>query len=128
MIRIEKNTRLGREEILRRASEYFGENGVGLSETCRNRCTIAFEGAGGYLSATIIEKDAERLVEDAAELGGEDEGVVFAGADVSNWHAMTTMPTEEEEDQVNGRILVPTWEEEDHVFHCFHNHENGTFK
>ena len=63
MIRIEKNTRLGREEILRRASEYFGENGVGLSETCRNRCTIAFEGAGGYLSATIIEKDAERLVE-----------------------------------------------------------------
>ena len=63
MIRIAKNTRLAREEIIHRAAEYFGENGVGLSETCRTRCTISFEGTGGYLSATIIEKEAERLVE-----------------------------------------------------------------
>ena len=63
MIRISKHTRLGREEIFNNASEYFGESGTGLTEAYRNRCTISFEGTGGYLSVNINEEDADRSVE-----------------------------------------------------------------
>ena len=47
MLHIAKKSRLVREEIIDRASKYFGENGVGFAETGRNLCCISFEGTGG---------------------------------------------------------------------------------
>jgi hypothetical protein len=63
MIRISKKTRLGREEIFKNASEYFGKNGTRLTETRKNHCNISFEGTGGYLSVTVNEEEGFRTVD-----------------------------------------------------------------
>ena len=57
MLHITKKTRLNRENIIEKASNYFGENGEGLTETGRNLCCISFEGIGGYISASIADDE-----------------------------------------------------------------------
>jgi hypothetical protein len=63
MLHIAKKTRLNREEIINRASKYFGKNGEGLTETCRNLCSISFEGIGGYLSTSVTDESRFRMVD-----------------------------------------------------------------
>ena len=63
MIRIAKQTRLKREEIIARAVEFFGEKGEQLEEKDRNRCCVYFEGGGGYVSISIVEESHKRTLE-----------------------------------------------------------------
>jgi hypothetical protein len=46
MIRISKKSRLKPDEILGKASRYFGKGGEGLDETERGPCCVSFSGAG----------------------------------------------------------------------------------
>ena len=63
MIKIAKQTRLASEEVMVRASKFFGQGGEGLEETERNPCCISFEGGGGYVSISIYDEEKHRMVE-----------------------------------------------------------------
>lgn len=63
MLRIAKQSRLSPEEIIDRASKYFGNGGEQLEEKERNRCCISFEGSGGYVSISIVEETKNRTVD-----------------------------------------------------------------
>ena len=63
MIRIAKQTRLKSEDIIDKASRFFGEGGEELEEKERNRCCISFEGAGGYVAVTVVDEDKHRVID-----------------------------------------------------------------
>ena len=63
MIRIANQTGLASEEVLERASKFFGKGGEGLEEKERNPCCISFEGGGGYVSISIYDEEKHRTVE-----------------------------------------------------------------
>jgi len=63
MIKITKQTKLAPEEVIDRASKFFGKGGEGLEEKERNPCCLSFEGAGGYVSISIYEEEKHRMVE-----------------------------------------------------------------
>jgi hypothetical protein len=63
MIRISKKSRLNPDEILAKASRYFGKGGEGLDETERGSCCISFSGVGGYVTVTVSEKTDQREVD-----------------------------------------------------------------
>ena len=63
MIRVAKQTRLSPEEIIERASKYFGKGGQELTETQRNLCCISFEGVGGYVAVSVTDEDKHRTVD-----------------------------------------------------------------
>jgi hypothetical protein len=63
MLRISKESKLSPEEIIGKASRYFGKGGEGLDETERGSCCISFSGAGGFLTVTVCEKDHKREVD-----------------------------------------------------------------
>ena len=63
MLRISKKSKLNPEEILAKASSYFGKGGEGLDETERGSCCISFSGAGGYVTVTVSEKTNQREVD-----------------------------------------------------------------
>ena len=56
MLRISKQSRLNTEEILAKATRYFGKGGEGLDETERGGCCISFSGVGGYVTVTVCEQ------------------------------------------------------------------------
>jgi len=63
MIRMAKQTRLKREEIIARAVEFFGEKGEHLEEKHRNPCSVCFEGGGGYVLISIVEESHKRTLD-----------------------------------------------------------------
>jgi len=63
MIHITKETTLPVDDVLRRASDFFGSQGLGLQEKERNSCCIAFDGGGGYVSITVAEAAGKRDVD-----------------------------------------------------------------
>ena len=63
MIKIAKQTRLTPEQVIDRASKFFGKDGEGLEEKERNPCCISFEGGGGYVSISINEEEKNRMVD-----------------------------------------------------------------
>jgi hypothetical protein len=63
MIRIAKNTRLTPEEIIEKASGFFGSAGEGLEEKERGMSCISFEGAGGYVTVSVADQDGRRMVD-----------------------------------------------------------------
>ena len=63
MIKIAKQTKLASEEVIDRASKFFGRDGEGLEEKERNPCCISFEGGGGYVSIAIDDAEKHRMVE-----------------------------------------------------------------
>jgi len=63
MIKITKQTKFAPEELIDRASKFFGKGGEGLEEKERNPCCLSFEGAGGYVSISIYEEEKHRMVE-----------------------------------------------------------------
>ena len=63
MIRISKKSRLNPDEILAKASRYFGKGGEGLDETESGSCCISFSGVGGYVTVTVCDKGNEREVD-----------------------------------------------------------------
>lgn len=63
MIRISKTLRLSPEEIITRASQFFGKGGEGLLEMERGACCISFSGAGGHVTVLVSELDNHRTVD-----------------------------------------------------------------
>lgn len=63
MLRISKQSRLKRDEIIAKASRYFGKGGEGLDETERGFSCISFSGAGGYVTVTVCEGAGQREVD-----------------------------------------------------------------
>ena len=63
MLRISKPSRLNKDEILAKASGYFGKGGEGLDETERGGCCISFSGIGGYVTVTVCEQNSQREVD-----------------------------------------------------------------
>ena len=63
MIHITKETTLPVDDVLERASNFFGSQGLGLEEKDRNSCCIAFDGGGGYVSITVAEAGDKRDVD-----------------------------------------------------------------
>jgi hypothetical protein len=63
MIRISKQSRLNTDEIIAKASGYFGKGGEGLDETERGGCCISFSGVGGYVTVTVCEQTNQREVD-----------------------------------------------------------------
>ena len=63
MLRISKKSRLNTDEILGKASRYFGKGGEGLDEMERGPCCISFSGVGGYVTVTVSEQDDQREVD-----------------------------------------------------------------
>jgi hypothetical protein len=63
MLKIAKQTGLVPEEIIDRASKFFGKGGEGLEEKERNPCCISFEGVGGYVSILIDDEEKHRMVD-----------------------------------------------------------------
>ena len=63
MISISKKTSHPTDEVMRRASDFFGSKGLGLEGTDRNACCIIFEGGGGYVSVTVVEGEDKRDVD-----------------------------------------------------------------
>jgi hypothetical protein len=63
MIRISKKSGLNTDEIIAKASRYFGKGGEGLDETESGPCCISFSGAGGFVTVTVYEKANEREVD-----------------------------------------------------------------
>lgn len=63
MIRVAKQTALSPEEIITRASNYFGKGGQELTETQRNLCCISFEGVGGYVAVSVVDEGKRRMVD-----------------------------------------------------------------
>jgi hypothetical protein len=48
-------TKKSAEEIIQKAVDFFGKDGVGLEVTARSRCCAQFEGGGGYVSVAVGE-------------------------------------------------------------------------
>ena len=63
MIHITKETTHSADEVVRRASDFFGSQGLGLEEKEHNVCCITFEGGGGYVSVTVVEAEGKRDVD-----------------------------------------------------------------
>jgi hypothetical protein len=60
-------TKLSTSAVLDRASEYFGEGGLGLTETLRDSCCISLEGGGGQVTVTVTEGDKTSVDVEARE-------------------------------------------------------------
>jgi len=63
MLHITKDTALSADNIVKRASDFFGGKGLGLEEKKRNSCCITFEGGGGYVSINVVEAGSKRGVD-----------------------------------------------------------------
>jgi len=63
MLHITKGTALSSEDVVKRASDFFGSKGLGLEEKERNSCCITFEGGGGYVSVTVGKAGNKRDVD-----------------------------------------------------------------
>ena len=63
MIRIAKQSRLRPEDIIEKASKFFGLDGEGLEEKERNPCCISFEGGGGYVAVSVVDEDKHRVID-----------------------------------------------------------------
>ena len=50
-------TGLSTSQVLDRASEYFGEGGLGLVVKSRDDCCISLEGGGGHVTVTVTGGD-----------------------------------------------------------------------
>jgi hypothetical protein len=59
MARYSVETRVSPEEVIRFATVYFGEGGLGLEVASENSCCASFEGGGGHVLVTAVG-DGER--------------------------------------------------------------------
>jgi hypothetical protein len=55
MARYGVQTKRSAEEIIQKAVDFFGEEGLGLEVVDRSRCSARFEGGGGDVSVTVSE-------------------------------------------------------------------------
>jgi len=63
MIRIAKTSRMTPDEIIRRASMFFGKGGEGLEQTSLQDCCVSFAGGGGHVSVFVTDEKTHRTVD-----------------------------------------------------------------
>lgn len=63
MIRLARKTQLQPKEVMARAVKFFGNEGEQLEEKERTPCCISFEGSGGYVTISVVEKSKSRSVD-----------------------------------------------------------------
>jgi hypothetical protein len=63
MARYSLETKKSAEEVIRKAVDYFGEEGLGLSVANEDPCCVTFEGGGGHVSVTVSQGEARTAVE-----------------------------------------------------------------
>ena len=63
MLRIAKQTQLSPDEVISRASRFFGKGGQELEEKERNPCCISFGGSAGYVSISIANEEKRKIIE-----------------------------------------------------------------
>jgi len=62
MLNLERKTKLPEEEVKQRLRRFFGKEGLGLELKEETPQCLTFEGAGGYVTATLCpEKGKTRL-------------------------------------------------------------------
>jgi len=62
MLRIENKTKLGQEEVIKRAVKFFhGDNGLEVKE--QSDCLVTFEGGGGGVSVSTCVEGEKTAVE-----------------------------------------------------------------
>jgi hypothetical protein len=54
-------TRLSTSQVLAKAEEYFGPDGLGLEVSSRDNCCISLSGGGGHVTVTVTEGDNTSL-------------------------------------------------------------------
>ncbi len=63
MIRMERQSRLGPEEVLERVKKYFGKGGQGLELTEESASCLTFTGGGGYVTAAVCLEGEQTKVD-----------------------------------------------------------------
>jgi hypothetical protein len=63
MLHITKETAHSADDVVKRASGFFGNKGLGLEEKERNSCCITFAGGGGYVSIAAEGAGGKREVD-----------------------------------------------------------------
>jgi hypothetical protein len=62
MLNLEVKTKLSETEVVKRAKRFFGKGGLGLEVSEENPQCLSFQGAGGYVTATLCsEGDKTRV-------------------------------------------------------------------
>jgi hypothetical protein len=62
MLNLEVKSKLGQEEVIKKAVSFFGPGGYGLKITEQNDCLVTLEGGGGGVSVSTCLKDDKTLV------------------------------------------------------------------
>ena len=55
------DTKLSTSEVLARAEEYFGPEGLGLEVTSRDDCCLSLAGGGGHVTVTVTQGEKTTL-------------------------------------------------------------------
>lgn len=55
MIRITKDLKLKPKRIIKRAEDFFGENGFGLQIAEKGPCCISFKGGNGLVNVLVVK-------------------------------------------------------------------------
>jgi len=63
MLSLEIKTKQVPEKVIEKMTAYFGEKGLGLELKSHSPQCLSFEGAGGYVSATICPEEGITRVE-----------------------------------------------------------------
>jgi len=55
------DTKLSTSEVMGKAEEYFGPEGLGLEVTSRDDCCLSLAGGGGHVTVTVTEGEKTSL-------------------------------------------------------------------
>ena len=58
MIVIEKKVKGKQEEVLKKAKEFFGPEGKGLTISSEGDCCITFQGTGGFVNVSLNDDES----------------------------------------------------------------------
>ena len=62
MLNLETNTKLSQEKVVDRLKKFFGKGGLGMDITDETPQCLSFEGAGGYVTATICPEEDQNII------------------------------------------------------------------
>ncbi len=57
MIVLEKKVKGKQKEVLKKAKEFFGPEGKGLTISSEGDCCITFQGTGGFVNVSLYENE-----------------------------------------------------------------------
>lgn len=63
MLKISKETKLQPEQVLDKATAYFGPEGENLQTKERDACCVTFAGGGGYITVSVSDEEGSRSVD-----------------------------------------------------------------